>query len=70
MNTSFNRQLAEVEAPTRAPRTWLLRVGWHRAGALSYDDRPAEALPDGPHDQPELIVRLSVGIHPRAEEAN
>jgi putative transposase len=28
-------------APTRPPRTWLLRVGWRRAGPLSYDDRPS-----------------------------
>jgi REP element-mobilizing transposase RayT len=39
MNVATNA-LVEVEAPTRAPKTWLLRVGWHRAGPLSYDDRP------------------------------
>jgi putative transposase len=32
--------LIELEAPTRPPRTWLLRVGWRRAGPLSCDDRP------------------------------
>ena len=41
MSAGFNRQLAKLEAPTSEPRTWLLRVGWHRAGSLSYDDRPA-----------------------------
>jgi hypothetical protein len=41
MNAGFNRQLSALEAPTALPRTWLLRVGWRRAGALSYDDRPA-----------------------------
>jgi putative transposase len=41
MNVGFNRVLAEDEAPTRTPRTWLLRVGWRRAGPISYDDRPA-----------------------------
>jgi REP element-mobilizing transposase RayT len=41
MNVGFNRHLAAVAAPTCEPRTWLLRVGWWRAGALSYDDRPA-----------------------------
>jgi len=41
MNVGFNRHLAAVAAPTREPRTWLLRVGWQRAGALSYDDRPS-----------------------------
>jgi REP element-mobilizing transposase RayT len=25
----------------RRPRSWLLRVGWKRAGAISYADRPA-----------------------------
>ncbi len=29
------------EAPTRAPRTWLLRVGWRRHGLLSRDEVPA-----------------------------
>ncbi|HEX4452452.1 MAG TPA: transposase [Kofleriaceae bacterium] len=33
--------LATLDAPTRPPRTWLLRVGWRRAGPLSYDDRPS-----------------------------
>ena len=32
--------LVRAEAPTRAPKTWLLRVGWRRAGPISYDDRP------------------------------
>jgi REP element-mobilizing transposase RayT len=32
--------LVTLEAPTRAPRTWLLRVGWRRAGPISFDDRP------------------------------
>jgi REP element-mobilizing transposase RayT len=41
MNVGFNRHLAAVETPTREPRTWLLRVGWRRAGTLSYDDRPS-----------------------------
>jgi putative transposase len=30
--------LVKLEAPTRPPRTWLLRVGWRRAGPLSYDE--------------------------------
>ncbi|HEX4455330.1 MAG TPA: transposase [Kofleriaceae bacterium] len=30
--------LVTLEAPTRSPTTWLLRVGWRRAGPLSYDD--------------------------------
>ncbi|HEY1548816.1 MAG TPA: transposase [Kofleriaceae bacterium] len=34
-------ELVELAAPTRPPRTWLLRVGWRRAGPISYDDRPA-----------------------------
>jgi putative transposase len=38
---AFNRELAELDAPTRPPRTWLLRVGWRRAGPISYDDRPS-----------------------------
>jgi REP element-mobilizing transposase RayT len=42
MNAGFNRQLAAVESPACEPRTWLLRVGWRRAGALSYDERPAD----------------------------
>jgi putative transposase len=37
----FNRALAELDAPTRPPRTWLLRVGWRRAGPISFDDRPS-----------------------------
>ena len=41
MNAGWNRQLAANAAPTHEPRTWLLRVGWRRAGPLSYDDRPA-----------------------------
>ncbi|HEY1811221.1 MAG TPA: transposase [Kofleriaceae bacterium] len=41
MNVGFNRVLAVDEAPTRSPRTWLLRAGWRRAGPISYDDRPA-----------------------------
>ncbi|HEY1551921.1 MAG TPA: transposase, partial [Kofleriaceae bacterium] len=32
--------LARESPPTRSPRTWLLRVGWRRAGAISYNDRP------------------------------
>ncbi|HEY1546514.1 MAG TPA: transposase [Kofleriaceae bacterium] len=32
--------LVTLESPTRAPKTWLLRVGWRRAGPISYDDRP------------------------------
>ncbi|HEY3805900.1 MAG TPA: transposase [Kofleriaceae bacterium] len=36
----LNRMLAEAAAPTRPPHTWLLRIGWRRAGPLSYDDRP------------------------------
>ncbi|HEY3804146.1 MAG TPA: transposase [Kofleriaceae bacterium] len=41
MNVGFNRSLAVDDAPTRRPRTWLLRAGWRRAGPISYDDRPA-----------------------------
>ncbi|HEY1548695.1 MAG TPA: transposase [Kofleriaceae bacterium] len=33
--------LVREAAPTRAPKTWLLRVGWRRAGPISYDDRPS-----------------------------
>ncbi|HEY1550130.1 MAG TPA: transposase [Kofleriaceae bacterium] len=33
--------LVTLEAPTRAPKTWLLRLGWRRAGPISYDDRPS-----------------------------
>ena len=33
--------LVTLSPPTRPPRTWLLRVGWRRAGPISYDDRPA-----------------------------
>jgi putative transposase len=38
-NVATNDLLA-VDAPTRPPRTWLLRIGWRRAGPLSFDDRP------------------------------
>jgi hypothetical protein len=41
MNVGWNRDVAQLEAPTKPARTWLLRVGWRRAGPLSYDDRPA-----------------------------
>src|SRR5580698_5091398 len=41
MNAGFNRQLSTLAAPTREPRSWLLRVGWRRGGLLSYDDRPS-----------------------------
>src|SRR5580698_3958808 len=37
MNARFNRQLSGLETPASTPRTWLLRVGWRRAGELSYD---------------------------------
>jgi putative transposase len=30
--------LVTLAAPTTSPKTWLLRVGWRRAGPLSYDD--------------------------------
>ncbi|HEX4452673.1 MAG TPA: transposase [Kofleriaceae bacterium] len=39
--------LVELEPPTRRPRTWLLRIGWRRAGPLSYDDRPRGASRSG-----------------------
>jgi REP element-mobilizing transposase RayT len=29
------------DAPTRAPRTWLLRVGWRRHGLLTHEEAPA-----------------------------
>jgi putative transposase len=38
--------LVVLEPPTKQPRTWLLRVGWRRAGPLSYDDRPADRAAD------------------------
>jgi putative transposase len=41
MNAGFNRQLAAQASPVASPHTWLLRVGWRKAGALSYDDKPA-----------------------------
>jgi putative transposase len=41
MNVGFNRSLADVDTPTRPPHTWLLRVGWRRAGPISYDERPS-----------------------------
>src|SRR6201996_4706060 len=31
--------LVRSDPPTQPPHTWLLRVGWRRAGPLSYDDR-------------------------------
>jgi putative transposase len=31
--------LVGLEAPTKPPKTWLLRVGWRRAGSISYDER-------------------------------
>jgi putative transposase len=40
MNVGFNRELAAMTTPTTSPHTWLLRVGWRRAGPLAYDDRP------------------------------
>jgi putative transposase len=33
-------ELVGLDRPTQPPRTWLLRVGWRRAGPISYDDRP------------------------------
>ncbi len=33
--------LVVLEAPTQPPHTWLMRVGWRRAGPISYDDRPS-----------------------------
>ena len=33
--------LVGLESPAHAPHTWLLRIGWRRAGPLSYDDRPS-----------------------------
>jgi REP element-mobilizing transposase RayT len=33
--------LVRTESPTRPARTWLLRVGWRRAGPISYDERPS-----------------------------
>ncbi|HEY1549685.1 MAG TPA: hypothetical protein VGG28_17775 [Kofleriaceae bacterium] len=36
--------LVALEPPTKPPKTWLLRVGWHRAGQLSYDDAPARRM--------------------------
>jgi len=41
LNSGFDHALSQLEAPTREPRTWLLRVGWRRAGPLSYDERPS-----------------------------
>jgi hypothetical protein len=41
MNAGCNRRLAATGSPVAVPRTWLLRVGWHKAGPLSYDDQPA-----------------------------
>ncbi|HEY1552410.1 MAG TPA: transposase [Kofleriaceae bacterium] len=32
--------LGRIESPARPALTWLLRVGWRRAGPLSYDERP------------------------------
>jgi hypothetical protein len=32
--------LVGLESPTHLPHTWLLRIGWRRAGPLSYDERP------------------------------
>jgi hypothetical protein len=39
--SSVLRDLVTLEPPTKAPTTWLLRVGWRRAGTISYDDRPS-----------------------------
>jgi hypothetical protein len=33
---------ASQPAPTHAPRTWLLRVGWRRGGLLSLEDAPRQ----------------------------
>jgi putative transposase len=33
-------ELVGLEPPTKPAKTWLLRVGWRRAGPISYDDRP------------------------------
>jgi putative transposase len=33
--------LVGLASPACPPRTWLMRVGWRRAGPLSYDDRPS-----------------------------
>jgi REP element-mobilizing transposase RayT len=38
---AVTRDLVTLEPPTRAAQTWLLRIGWRRAGPLSYDDRPS-----------------------------
>ncbi|MEW6272832.1 MAG: transposase [Thermodesulfobacteriota bacterium] len=35
----------QLPAPTRPPRTWLLRVGWRRHGLLSLDDGPRWCRP-------------------------
>ncbi len=32
--------LTSRPSPVRAPRTWLLRVGWRRLGLLGFDERP------------------------------
>ena len=37
----LRRTVPSGAEPTRAPRTWLLRVGWRRHGLLSIDEGPA-----------------------------
>jgi hypothetical protein len=34
------RLIEDEERPVVAPRTWLLRGGWLRAGGISLEDRP------------------------------
>jgi REP element-mobilizing transposase RayT len=39
-DTWWKRELLESPAPTAAPRTWLLAVGWRRHGALRFNELP------------------------------
>jgi REP element-mobilizing transposase RayT len=39
------KELGEGDAPVVAPMTWLLRVGYRRAGPLDVDDAPVRAGP-------------------------
>ena len=41
VDTRWKYELVSSAAPTAAAKTWLLRVGWRRHGALRFDERPS-----------------------------
>jgi putative transposase len=66
--------LVRLEPPTKSPKTWLLRVGWRRAGPLSYDDRPTASRSSTPSRsrarcRPAGADRLPDRCRPRSRAA-